>query len=269
MNLSQNQKQVARRAAAMFAIAGTAAAFMLSAGESAPRTSLADEYTNSPFAVMVSATVVGAADGMKSVGWSNPDLEKRVDRVRKQIPESLASKTHAHLSPAVRINIMAVRETAYAEARDGAWSEAALEGYLRVTELTNAEYMDIRLGDAAESEVGQKGYDVIMAALNRDGHEVPRWFLEENDPADQYSRLALSQAISLEYRFGDYMSPVYERQFDNPQESVNAYNAQRNAISPEMLDGWIAASGFYTPPEIALMAASLPEPEKDEEPAPM
>lgn len=163
---------------------------------------------------------------------------------------------------------MAVRETAYAEARDGAWSEAALEGYLRVTEMTNSEYDDVRLAPAEDAEVGERGYDVIMAALNREGQDVPRWFLDHEDPADQYARLALSQAISLEYRFGAFMEPVVEQGLDDPQARMNAYQQRIKEITPEVLDGWISASGFYTPPEIALMAAKIAIPEKDEAPAP-
>lgn len=97
---------------------------------------------------VIAETVIGAADGLIGRGWSNADLEVRVDRIR----------AHPDRDPAPYKEI---RAAAFGQAGAGLWTEAGLSAWLDVIETPAATL-----------------YPVIASALIA-GDENLEWAVED------------------------------------------------------------------------------------------
>jgi len=75
---------------------------------------------------VIAETLIGAADGLIGQGWTNPEAEVRIDRLREhpdREPEGYAQ----------------IRDIATAQAKNGLWTEAGLNAWLDVIETPAAE----------------------------------------------------------------------------------------------------------------------------------
>lgn len=114
-----------RRRSIAFASAmiGAVAATSISASEApiapAPIYDMSAKY-------VIAETVIGAADGLIGRGWSNDDLEVRVDRLRE----------HPDREPGPYAEI---RAAASGQAGAGLWTEAGLSAWLDVIETPAAD----------------------------------------------------------------------------------------------------------------------------------
>jgi hypothetical protein len=83
-------------------------------------------------AYITTELVIGAADGMKELGWSNPEIEKRVDTALEVANELRSMMNEEGVSL-----YDAVRNEGRQQALDGKWSEDALNGYLDTIQATD------------------------------------------------------------------------------------------------------------------------------------
>lgn len=81
---------------------------------------------------------IGAADGMRVAGWSDPDTEVRVDRAR-----AAADLFRYDMRPERVAVYDGVRRTGYEQALSGAWDQDALNGYLDMIEAGSQIFVAI------------------------------------------------------------------------------------------------------------------------------
>ena len=213
--------------------------------------------------VMVSASVIGAADGMASLGWENYELEARVEKVRDEFPDSLHSKGFDYLTTPMKITAFSVKQTAYEDARKGLWSEDALEGYLRVAEA-QAQDLDLTEGYTSlrsliytpEGDLQNVSYSDIMPEIRPDNCGGFANMTFGRGASGEYARLALSQTISYQHEFFSFMREVRWKDHDTPEEYEAARAARRAEIDDLVIDGWVTRSGFYNSPDESLRAVS-------------
>lgn len=136
-----------------------AAGFMSVAG--AASADIAD-YSAVPLAaagqVYVGEIVIGAADEMKTQGWSNPVIEQRVEDVR-ETSEMFRAGTRPIEVPLYD----ALRDMGASQARAGLWSEEALEGYLDTLNADPARLQAVQEA-AATVDDGLRAAEAALAA---------------------------------------------------------------------------------------------------------
>lgn len=96
------------------------------AAQGADRPAAPDPLFDMNAKYVIAETVIGAANGLIGQGWSNDDLEVRVDRLRE----------HPDRDPAPYAEI---RAAASGQAGTGLWTEAGLSAWLDVIETPAAE----------------------------------------------------------------------------------------------------------------------------------
>ena len=94
--------------------------------QAADRPSSPDPFFDMSAKYVIAETVIGATDGLIGQGWSNADLEVRVDRLRE----------HPDRDPGPYTEI---RAAASGQAEAGIWTEAGLSAWLDVIETPAAD----------------------------------------------------------------------------------------------------------------------------------
>jgi hypothetical protein len=90
---------------------------------------------STPGSYYLSEVVIGATEGLKLTGWSNPEVEDRVSVIERR-----SKLLRKGMSDAVASAYDDVRETGRKQALMGEWSEAALNGYLDTIETPDSKF---------------------------------------------------------------------------------------------------------------------------------
>jgi hypothetical protein len=164
----------------MGALIGGLAAAPLQAADRPPSP---DPFFDMSAKYVIAETVIGAADGLIGQGWSNADLEVRVDRLRE----------HPDRDPDPYAEI---RAAATGQAGAGLWSESGLSAWLDVIETPAADL-----------------YPVIAATLIAGDHDLEGsvedrlWFGGDRDRIRAASHL-LEIEIATQTRYLDLPAEV-------------------------------------------------------------
>lgn len=197
----------------------------------------------SPLMVVAAATV-GAADGMKSVGWKNPGMEARVREVGKNVPTSVSDPAFSSTDRRLVGALISARAFAKQDAMSGAWTEEALEGYLQVAEMTMDEYVTasrpflkdgsgmgintvVKYGDIAR----QMGDSVFLSSV----------------PEGKYATLALAKAVAFENGVIHSLTPLLTERGTKPlpeMEEVRRIAFESGQQDVEAVSRMVNSAGF-------------------------
>lgn len=265
------------------AVAGVALAVALSVDRSyVPPTAASDmNYTQtdgiSP-RMVVAAAAVGAADGMRMTGWKDPIMQARVNEVGKMVPKTTDDPAFAGTDKRLVRVILDVRTFAKQDAIGGSWNEDALEGYLQVAEMSEAEY--VSASAPFVQETSGLGIDTVIRYEDVAKNLGDSVFLKIV-PEGKYANLAFSKAIAFESAVIQTLVPALTERGtkDLPEMGeLRTLAGQSTQHDVDAVASRVLSAGFNIPLEMSMRSSGLekvslfpdaPKRDEDDEPSPM